>query len=245
MVFGWFRRRRRRRYLREQTPPDWAPHLEAMPFVQRLSEDEVQRLVALARAFEQETSFEGCGGLKVTEVMLRSICLQACRLILNLDLDGYRKVRSVLIYPAAFVAEASQGTLKAMGLAVLNGPVILAWNHVRRGARSDKDGMNVVYHEFAHKLDMLDGFVDGIPPMASDREYRAWKELVGKGHRRLRISASRGRQTLINSYGGTNEAEFFAVSTEIFFEKPVQLRRRHKLLYRSLATFYRQDPAHR
>jgi MtfA peptidase len=246
MIFGWFRRRRRRRYLADETPPDWSPHLEALPFVHRLSEREVQRLVGLARAFEREANFEGCGGLQLDQGIVRSISLQACRLVLYLGLDNYRKVRSVLVYPASFMADTGQGSkVDAAGLAVPDGPVLLAWDHVHLGAKDDRDGRNVVYHEFAHKLDMLDGFLDGIPSAGTGAQYRVWKRIVGKEHKRLRRATRRGEASLIDDYGATSEVEFFAEATEVFFERPARLRERHKSLYRALARFYRQDPARR
>jgi len=243
MVFGWFRRRRHRRYLEEETPPDWASHLAAAPFVEELTQEEVQRLVGLARALEEQVSFEGCGGLVVDEDIRRSISLHACRLVLSLGLEAYRKVRTVLVYPGAFLAETEDGEIRASGLAVPDGPVILAWDHARAGAGRAGDGRNVVYHEFAHKLDMLDGVVDGTPPLESRAQAKAWKAVVDGGHRRLRLAARRGRSTLIDPYGATSPAEFFAEATEVFFERPRELKKEHRRLYRSLARFYRQDPA--
>ena len=245
MVFGWFRRRRRRRYLDQETPADWAPHLAAAPFVHDLSEAEVQRLVALARAFEEEVSFEGCGGMELDEGVVRSIALQACRLVLYLGLDAYRKVRTVLVYPRPFQAETDRGELTASGLAVPDGPVILAWDHVLSGARRPDDGHNVVYHEFAHKLDMLDGVVDGVPPLPDPGEADVWRRVLGRNHRRLRLSARRGGRTLIDAYGAMSEVEFFAEATEVFFEQPRRLARKHRRLYRVLARFYKQDPRRR
>jgi Mlc titration factor MtfA (ptsG expression regulator) len=245
MVFGWFRRRRRRRYLEQETPADWAPHLAAAPFVHDLSEAEVQRLVALARAFEEEVAFEGCGGMELDEGVVRAIALHACRLVLYLGLEAYRNVRTVLVYPRAFRAESDRGELTASGLAVPDGPVILAWDHAVAGSRRADDGHNVVYHEFAHKLDMLDGVVDGIPPLPDPAEVSTWRRVLGRGHRRLRLATRRGRQTLIDAYGAMSETEFFAEATEVFFERPRRLERAHPSLYRMLARFYKQDPGRR
>lgn len=243
MVFGWFKRRKRRKYVEEETPPDWAPHLNRQPFVAKLSDQDIQRLVGLARGFEEQVNFEGCEGMKVDEAVRRSISLQACRLILRLGLDAYRKVRTVLVYPGAFMAESDQGPLRAAGLAVPGGTVILAWDHVAHGARKANDGRNVVYHEFAHKLDMEDGVVDGMPPMACKVQRKNWKRVVFKGHRDLKRRARKGHFTVIDPYGATSEVEFFAEATEVFFEQPNVLKRKHRKLYRALSAFYRQNPA--
>lgn len=243
MVLGWFRRRRRRRYLAESVPADWVEHVAAQPFTAGLTDEEVQTLVGLARGFEDQVRFEGCAGFEINQLVVRSISLQACRMILGLGLEAYRKVRTVLVYPSSFIAETERGEVHASGLAVPDGPVLFAWDHVARGAANARDGRNVVYHEFAHKLDMLDGYVDGIPAVASPAQFRDWKRIVSVGHRKLRRAARRGRSTLIDAYGATSEAEFFAEASEVFFECPKALRSKHRTLYRAMCRFYRQHPA--
>lgn len=244
MVFGWWRERRRRRFLAEVAPSDWVPHLDALPFVHSLEETRVRRLVGLARGFESETEFEGCGGLELSEAIVRNIALQACRLILGLDQDHYRKVRTVLVYPGAFQAKLSEDRqIAASGLAVPDGPVILAWDYVLGGGRNAGDGRNVVYHEFAHKLDMLDGYTDGTPPLGVRSHRETWERIMTRELQALRKASRSPGKTLVHPYGGTDPAEFFAESTEVFFERSRDLRRKHASLYRELATFYRQDPA--
>ena len=246
MIFGWWKRRRRRRLLREEVPAEWWEHLKGLPFTSALDSDEAGRLVAYARAFEAETHFEGCLGFEITDKVVRSIALQACRLILNLDQDHYRRVQTVLVYPSAFeYTPPDAEPFRAAGLAVPNGPVILSWQHVRLGARNGRDGRNVVYHEFAHKLDMLDGYTDGTPSLETETQFHAWEEIVRKEHGRLRRHAKRGKKTLIDHYGSTNVGEFFAESTETFFERPRRMKKRHPELYARLERFYRQDPAAR
>ena len=246
MVLGWLKRRRRARLLLEHVPEEWAPYLAALPFAAGLRAGEADRLVAYARALEAETFWEGCGGLEVTEEMVRSISLQACRLILNLDQDHYRKVRTVLVYPSAFVFTPEEGeAIHAAGLAVPDGPVILSWEHVRAGARNGRDGRNVVYHEFAHKLDMLDGYTDGTPALESTTQFHAWERTLAVELSRLRRATDRGGETLIDPYGSQDVGELFAESTEVFFERPRELKKRRPKLYRALKRFYRQDPARR
>jgi Mlc titration factor MtfA (ptsG expression regulator) len=123
--------------------------------------------------------------------------------------------------------------------------VILSWADVLEEGRDPSRGQNVVYHEFAHQLDMLDGVVDGTPPLQTPAQYRAWREVMTAEYRRLVEASSLGRATLLDQYGATNEAEFFAVATECFFDKPAALERRHPRLYQVLRDYYHQDPAGR
>ena len=183
--------------------------------------------------------------MQVDDEVRRSIALQACRLILYLGSEAYRRVKTVLVYPSSFQAEIEGKRQDVSGLAVPDGPVLLAWDQVRLGARDARDGKNLVYHEFAHKLDMLDGQTDGTPPLPSREQADAWREIMGRQHRRLRWAARRRRRTLIDPYGATSPAEFFAEATEVFFERPRKLKKAHRRLYRTLARFYRQDPARR
>jgi hypothetical protein len=131
------------------------------------------------------------------------------------------------------------------GQSILRGPVVLVWDAVLRGARHPERGHNVVYHEFAHKLDMLDGCVNGTPPLAERAQYERWVALCTREYNALRRCASKGKRTLLDAYGGTNPGEFFAVITECFFDKPLQMKRHHGDLYALLQEYYRQDPADR
>ena len=115
----------------------------------------------------------------------------------------------------------------------------------RRTARTSRNGRNVVLHEFAHKLDMLDGAADGTPQLGSPEQYTAWHRIMTEEYEHLVEDAERDRSTLLDTYGATNAAEFFAVATECFFEKPTQMRKRHCELYGLLRSYYRQDPATR
>ena len=119
------------------------------------------------------------------------------------------------------------------------------WDAVERTGRHPESGHNVVYHEFAHKLDMLDGSADGTPPLHGRDDYRRWVEICAREYRALRAQAKRGQRSFLDAYGATSEAEFFAVATGQFFDAPVALRRHHPELYAVLEAFYRQDPATR
>jgi hypothetical protein len=123
--------------------------------------------------------------------------------------------------------------------------VILTWNAVRRSAKNPDLGHNVVYHEFAHKLDMLDGAADGVPPLRNDAEYERWNRVCQAEYERLRELSDAGREGVLDPYGSTDEGEFFAVVTEAFFDTPIELLEEHPALYEVLSAFYRQDTAAR
>ena len=132
-----------------------------------------------------------------------------------------------------------------LGEAWQGGPVVLAWDSVLRGARDAKDGHNVVFHEFAHKLDMLTGAADGVPPLTDKLTHARWVEALQAEYDELKRDAERGLKTFLSRYALTNGAEFFAVATEYFFEQPKQMRDDHGAMYEVLSAFYRQDPAQR
>jgi Mlc titration factor MtfA (ptsG expression regulator) len=170
----------------------------------------------------------------------------------------YRDVESILVYPSSVQRpEAKQGVfvrsrdlvargpVALLGEAHKGGPVVLAWDRVLRDGRHPQDGHNLVYHEFAHKLDMLDGSADGTPPLATREELASWAQACERAFLALKADSARGASTLLDSYGATNEAEFFAVATEHFFDRPRSLQEHLPDLYQVLAHFYRQDPAAR
>jgi Mlc titration factor MtfA (ptsG expression regulator) len=139
----------------------------------------------------------------------------------------------------------ASGPVALLGEAHVRGPVVLAWDRVLRDGQRPRDGNNVVYHEFAHKLDMLDSRADGTPPLATYEEIARWQHVCEHVFLELRARTERGQPTFIDEYGATNEAEFFAVATEHFFEQARALQRAEPELYEVLRAFYRQDPAAR
>ena len=132
-----------------------------------------------------------------------------------------------------------------LGQAWLNGPVILVWDAVQRGARHPESGHNVVFHEFAHILDMRDGSADGTPELHSRKLYNQWVKICSEEFFRLQKESAKGKKTVLDSYGAVHEAEFFAVATELFFDRPRRMQKKHPELYNVLTTYYRQDPADR
>ena len=253
MIFGWLRRRRRTKLLATPFPSAWREALAALPFYRGLDEDERRRLEAILRVIVAEKHWEGFGDLDLDDEKKVVIAAQAALLILEIEHDYYRRVKSILVYPTAFESPfprhegggiVSEGQRHA-GEAWYRGPVVLTWDGVRQGAADPKDGHNVVYHEFAHKLDMLDGYVDGTPPLHRRDAYAIWRRVMTEEFTRLQDAARRGKRSLLDRYGATNEGEFFAVATETFFEKSRPMARKHPELYALLKDYYRQDPATR
>ena len=133
----------------------------------------------------------------------------------------------------------------AAGLSSTLGAVVLSWPDTMRGGQNPNDGFNVVLHEFAHQLDQLDGAMNGAPVLEGGAMYRDWAHVLGAEYQRLQAEVETGASSLISAYGATKPAEFFAVVTELFFEKPVDLQREHPELYEEFRQYYRQDPAAR
>ncbi len=253
MIFRWLKRRRRAKLLATPFPEAWRPALEALPFYEGLSDDERRRLDDILRVIVDEKHWEGLAGVDLDDEKKAIIAAQAALLILNIEHDYYKRVKTILVYPTAFESPmprhqsggiVSEGQRNA-GEAWYRGPVILTWDGVRQGAADPKDGHNLVYHEFAHKLDMLDGYVDGTPPLHQRENYKLWRRVMSEEYQRLQDAARRGKRSVLDRYGATNEGEFFAVATETFFEQPVQLSRKHEELYALLKDYYRQDPLER
>lgn len=230
-------------------PAIWEEILERrVPFDRSLPESDRCELRSYIRWFLASKPFEGCAGLVITDEIRVTIAAQACLLLLHRETPCYERLRSLYVYPGAHFARSSTKT--ALGEAWGQGIVVLAWDSVRGGAANPFDGDNVVMHEFAHQLDLEDGQFDGIPlvgrGMAAVQQagaYTAWAKMLSKEYEQLRQSIEKGHETVMDSYGGSDPAEFFAVATECFFEKPKQLFKRHPDLYASLKQFYKQDPA--
>ncbi len=185
------------------------------------------------------------------------ISAEACMLLLGLHHDLYRDLVSILVYPSVVVTPpSSRGVFlqsplvepppaAISGQAFMRGPVILVWDVVRRDALHPEHRHNVVYHEFAHLLDMESGAANGTPLLHSREQYKTWAKVFSREFNRLRSKSGRGKKTFLDSYGALNEAEFFAVATEFFFDRPIQMQSKHKALYDVLSGFYQQDTAAR
>ncbi|MCD6050234.1 MAG: hypothetical protein K0Q55_1637 [Verrucomicrobia bacterium] len=257
-MFGFFKRRRREQLKAQPFPTAWQDILlRRFPFYERLDPAGREALEDLIQIFLGEKVFEGCAGQEITDEVRVLIAAQACFLLLNREVECYPNLKTVLVYPSAYFAKGGtrhgdqhvehhqQGRL---GESWDAGVVVLAWDATLSGAANAADGHNLVYHEFAHQLDQEDGRADGAPelPAASWRErqarYQAWGRILGEEYRELQEAIEKGRKTVIDDYGGSDPAEFFAVATECFFEKPRQMRKNHPALYEELKKFYQQEP---
>lgn len=249
-MFNWLKKNRRERILAQAFPPAWKKILQdQMVHYRYLDETERNLLEQLIQVFVAEKNFEGCGDLQLTDTIRVLIAAQASLLILQLPHDVYRRVNSILVYPTTVYAPGYQEGLETnspiLGQAFVHGPVILVWDAVKSGAIHPERGHNVVYHEFAHKLDMLDGEVDGVPPLYQSDQYQQWYDVCSTAFNNLQRKSTKGRRTFLDPYGATNPAEFFAVATEYFFDKPRQMKRRVPVLYQTLQNYFNQDPAQR
>jgi hypothetical protein len=255
-VFHWLfgrKGRRRERIIGEPFPEPWLGLLRlCVPFYERLSTDQQRRLRQTVQIFIAEKQFLGCAGLRITDEIKVTIGAEACVLLLGVPhLDVFPRLREVIVYPHDFTettdAIGPDGRRYEIrktraGEAWRRGPVVLAWNSVRRSVASPQDGYNVVYHEFAHVLDLQNGSADGMPPLESADRVETWNKTFYPAFDAFVRQTRQGRSTFIDPYGADHPAEFFAVATEHFFEQPGRLRKNHPALFGLLADFYHLDP---
>ncbi len=231
-------------------PQKWSAILHNnLPPYQNIPPRLQQQLQDYIRIFISEKSFEGCGGLILTDEIKVTISAQACMLLLNRRCDCYPKLYSVLVYPSTYVAGSRSrlalppsDTSVRLGESWNHGAVVLAWDSVKQGAVNFRDGHNVTMHEFAHQLDQEDGRGDGAPILEIRSAYSTWSQVFSKEYELLQYKTSKGKKSVMDEYGATDAAEFFAVATETFFEKPVQLKKKHPELYHELQGFYKVNP---
>ena len=253
MIFA-LRKQRRRRWLRAQPfPKDWRQIIERnVAFFHRLSARDQAELLGHIQVFLGEKRFEGCGGLELTDEIVVTIAVQACLLLLHRKTDYFPGLLTILVYPSTYLVEEKrhvqgpvweEGTMHRQGeTGHRMGSMVLAWDVAKAGAVDSSDGKNVVLHEFAHQLDYENGAVDGAPAFASREQQLSWGEVMRTEFASLRSAEDIGIPTLLDTYGATNPAEFFAVATEAFFERPRALRSRHPKLYAELQRYFHQNP---
>ena len=247
------RRQRRRRALAQPFPPAWRDLLSRrLVHWSLLDADERSRLEDLIRIFLAHKKWESANGLVLTDEIRVLISAMACLLVLGReDDDPYRGVTWIEVQPTTMVSRGprrfaaegvvSDAELPIVGETSFTGPVFIAWDAAREGARHPERGHNVVYHEFAHQLDMDDGTVDGTPILDPAQRQR-WIDVCTRVYEEVRDGRA---GDLLDPYAGVNPGEFFAVATEAFFDRPVELEHHHGDLYDVLRGFYRQDPAAR
>lgn len=217
-----------------------------------LDETERQRILDITKELIARKNWEAARGFSLTDEMKVTIAVHASLLILELEHQYYKNVSAIIVHPSTVVMTGQRASAVAgaitdapmpiIGEARTHGPVSIVWDAAQNEARHPERGHNVIYHEFAHKLDMLDGTTDGMPPLASPQEARAWIEVCT--HEYELLAAGKGGH-LLRPYGAVNPGEFFAVATEVFFDRPSEMRRHKSDLYGVLRSFYRQDPASR
>lgn len=229
----------------------WRTVVTQTPVLSVLSKRERNRLRLLASLFLQRKTINGAGGLVVDDVMRVTIAAQACLLIMNLDLDYFNGWVEVIVYPAPFVAERAvvdetgvvhQQRHALGGESWGRGPLILSWSDITAESRNSRRIRNVVLHEFAHKLDTLNGPADGFPPLHKEVVVERWSHDFNAVYETLQKQLEYHQHTTIDPYAGVSPAEFFAVVTEYFFEAPQLLYRHYPDIYGELRGFYRQDP---
>lgn len=256
-VLAWFClqrwRRARQEHLFQQALPDEQVQLlqDRVGLYQLLPAPLKQELHGRINIFLDEKEFIGCAGLEITDEIRLTIAGNACILLLKRDKRCFPGFSSILVYPETYIAEEVQrdGLIEARDLSSRageswhRGPVVLSWSDIIRGTRNERDGHNVVLHEFAHKLDEENTIMDGLPVLRHSEDYRQWSEVLSHEYGTLVKQAEHHHKGVLDNYGAVSPPEFFAVATETFFEKSLEMKRKLPELYRQLQTFYGLDPA--
>jgi Mlc titration factor MtfA (ptsG expression regulator) len=253
VIFGFLKQRRRRWLQAQPFPKEWLVTIRRnVLFFHRLSASDQAELLGHTQVFLAEKRFEGCDGLEITDEVRVTIAAQACLLLLHRKSDYFSRLLTILVYPSTYLAEDrrhvhghvwQEGRMARLGeTGRWLDAIVLAWDAVKSGAADPSDGKNVVLHEFAHQLDYENYAEDGAPALATRDQRLSWQEVMRGEFASLRAADETGIPTLLDTYGATNPAEFFAVSTEAFFERPRALRARHPKLYAELRSYFHQDP---
>ncbi|MDM9382575.1 zinc-dependent peptidase [Chlorogloeopsis sp. ULAP01] len=252
LIYPLLNKQRRNRLKHRPFPPLWNAIIENnLPIYLRLSAAERRQLHGHIQVFLAEKQFIGCKGLQVTEEMKVTVAAVACLLLFNERGEYFSKLRSILIYPSTYVVKETVASgdyvveerrVARLGESWSRDQVVLSWEQVQQDISNWSDGHNVVLHEFAHQLDQEDGKAEGVPILQRKSDYPLWAQVMTEEYQLLCNDVQRGVKTVMDSYGATNPAEFFAVATETFFEKPQQLLNLHPALYTLLQRYYQVDP---
>src|SRR6184192_4010871 len=253
MIFEFLRQGRRKRLRAQTFPKEWLAMVQGhVVFFPRLSAMDRAELLCHIRVFLAEKHFEGCGGFTITDEVRVTIAAQACLLLLHRKTDYFPELLTILVYPLTYMVEEKrqvgehlweEGTVSRLGETGRRmGSLVLSWDAVKYGAADPSDGKNVVLHEFAHQLDFENHAADGMPGLATREQELAWADVMRSEFASLRAADESDIPTLLDTYGATDPAEFFAVSVEAFFEQPHALRAHHPKLYAELQRYFNQDP---
>jgi MtfA peptidase len=238
MVLSLFDRIKRNRLLEEPFPEAWLAIVdERLGYVKQMTPEVRARFLDHLKVFALEKEWVGVEGLTVTDEMKVIVAGAAARLSVHLDLHVYDDLGTVVIHPGALEKHDDGAVL---GKAHRLGAIALSWNHVKHGLVAANDGHDVALHELAHVLDVSDGDFDGTPELDRPADVHAWARAFTDAY--LRVKGQKAGHVL-RAYAGTHEAEMFAVATEVFFEKPRQLKKKEPALYATLVKFYGHDPA--
>jgi MtfA peptidase len=234
-------------------PAAWQKILtRRLPFVANMTLAQQEQLQSLIKVFIADKAFYGCAGQVIDDDIRVTVAGQACLLLLNQDRMPYPGLHSILMYPSTFVATrevanelglVSTSHIAMLGESWSQGKVILAWDNVEQGVLNLQDGHNVVLHEFAHQLDHESGSTNGAPLLSTRGAYKSWAHVFGEEFEDLQDDVVHGKQSLMDHYGATNPAEFFAVATETFFERPKEMAEHHQALFQQLKEYYKLDPS--
>ncbi len=248
---NWSKRQRLHRILSQPLSADHRTLVEhQVPITSKLPPDLRNKLEGKVNRFLDQVQFTGCNGLEITEEIRVSIAAQACLLVVNSE-TWYNNLTTVLVYPDAFKSRQTQHNgyvviereIVRTGESWSRGPVILSWFHSQQGAANATDGHNVVFHEFAHQIDDLSGRTDGVPNLSSNQKFSDWARVFDTAYNKHVQLVQMGRSTVIDAYGAEGYEEFFAVSVEVFFEKPASLKREEPEVYEQLAMVFQLDPS--
>src|SRR5882757_118652 len=253
MILEFLKQRRRRRLRTRPFPKEWLALIERhVVFFHRLSAGDRAELLGHIQVFLAEKRFEGCGGFEITDEVRVTIAAQACLLLLHRRTDYFPHLLTILVYPLTYMVQEDhrigehvweEGTVSRLGETGRRmGSLVLSWDAVKHGAADPSDGKNVVLHEFAHQLDFENDAADGVPGLATREQQVAWAAVMRAEFASLRAADESGIPTLLDTYGATDPAEFFAVSVEAFFEQPRALSAHHPKLYSELRNYFQQDP---
>ena len=254
MIFKAIRNLRRRHILKKHAIPNtlWNNTIHQLAVIDRLSPQELKKLKKVTTLFLHAKEFTGVQGFELNDEKRLIIAIQACVPILNLDIDYYDGWLEIVVYPDNFVVTRSvtnEAGLVSNHSSVLSGeawsrgPVVLSWSDIERESFHKRHGHNVIIHEFSHKLDMLNGHANGMPPLHGNMHRKEWTNALSQAYDLLVKDVEYNDHHYINAYAATNPGEYFAVVSEYFFTAPEILKEHRRTVYDQLVLYYKQEPA--
>lgn len=251
LCYPLFVKWQRDRLIAKQFPKSWLSIIESnLSIYKSLTSEQQKELLGYIQVFLKEKQFIGCLGLQITEEIKVTIAAIACLLLFGDRKTYFPNLRSVLVYPHAYIVNelimnsyvVEERRVARLGESWTRDQLVLSWEQIQQDVLNWKDGHNVILHEFAHQLDQEDGQAEGVPILPRVLDYEVWKQVMSAEYLQLCDRVENGQKTVLDTYGATSPAEFFAVATETFFEKPKQLNQKHEVLYEILQSYYRLDP---